>query len=47
VAQWLTPNGHALQGTGLVPDVEVAPVDGGDAPLDAATRYLLGEIAHG
>ena len=46
VAQWLTPSGHALQGAGLVPDVEVAPVDGSDTPLDAATQYLLGEIAH-
>jgi carboxyl-terminal processing protease len=41
VAQWLTPSGHAIQGEGLLPDVEVASVDGRDAPLDAAVQYLL------
>jgi carboxyl-terminal processing protease len=45
VAQWLTPSGHALQGEGLAPDVEVVTVDGQDAPLDAATQYLLQGLA--
>jgi carboxyl-terminal processing protease len=49
VAQWLTPNGHTLQGVGLVPDVEVAAVPGAaeDAVLDVAARYLSGEVARG
>jgi carboxyl-terminal processing protease len=40
VSQWLTPAGHAIQGEGLQPDIEVQAVDGSDAPLDAAVRYL-------
>jgi carboxyl-terminal processing protease len=46
VAQWLTPNGHAIQGEGLLPDVEVASGgDGTDAALDTATQYLLNAIS--
>jgi carboxyl-terminal processing protease len=41
VAQWLTPNGHALQGVGLSPDVEAAP----DAALDEAARALAAQVA--
>jgi carboxyl-terminal processing protease len=41
VAQWLTPAGHAIQGEGLAPDVEVSAVEGRDAPLDAAADYLI------
>lgn len=40
VAQWLTPNGHALQGVGVTPDIEVASA----AALDAATEHLLGVL---
>jgi carboxyl-terminal processing protease len=51
VAQWLTPNGTAIQGQGLLPDVEVVPVDGRDAVLDAGIdvldRALLPAVAHG
>jgi carboxyl-terminal processing protease len=42
VAQWLTPSGHAIQGEGLLPDLEVPVVDGRDAALDAAVEYLHG-----
>jgi carboxyl-terminal processing protease len=47
VAQWLTPNGRAIQGQGLLPDVEVAPVDGRDALLDAAVDQLTRRLVHG
>jgi carboxyl-terminal processing protease len=47
VAQWLTPSGHAIQGQGLLPDLEVVPVDGRDAMLDAAVEYLTAGGAHG
>jgi len=47
VAQWLTPTGHAIQGEGLLPDVEVPAAEGRDAPLDAAVQYLLHGSAHG
>jgi carboxyl-terminal processing protease len=47
VAQWLTPSGQAVQGEGLAPDLEVAAVDGVDAPLDAAVQYLSGNSPHG
>jgi carboxyl-terminal processing protease len=47
VAQWLTPQGVAIQGQGLAPDIEVAAVDGQDAPLDAAQQYLRQGAAHG
>jgi carboxyl-terminal processing protease len=40
VAQWLTPQGVAIQGLGLTPDLEVPTVDGRDAPLEAAEQYL-------
>jgi carboxyl-terminal processing protease len=47
VAQWLTPSGQAVQGEGLVPDLEVTPADGADAPLDAAVQYLSSNVLHG
>jgi carboxyl-terminal processing protease len=47
VAQWLTPSGHAIQGEGLLPDIEVAAAEGRDAPLDAAVQYLLHGSANG
>jgi carboxyl-terminal processing protease len=47
VAQWLTPSGHVIQGEGLQPDIEVAAVEGRDAPLEAAVEYLLRGQAHG
>jgi carboxyl-terminal processing protease len=47
VAQWLTPAGHAIQGEGLLPDVEAPAAEGRDAPLDAAVQYLLHGSAHG
>jgi carboxyl-terminal processing protease len=47
VAQWLTPSAHAIQGEGLLPDVEAPTVDGNDAPLDAAVQYLLHGSANG
>jgi carboxyl-terminal processing protease len=47
VAQWLTPAGHAIQGEGLLPDVEASAAEGRDAPLDAAVQYLLHGSAHG
>ena len=40
VARWLTPNGHEINGVGLVPDVAVAHDDNRDAPLDEAIRLL-------
>jgi carboxyl-terminal processing protease len=40
VAQWLTPTGHAIQGEGLLPDIETPGAEGRDAPLDAAVQYL-------
>jgi carboxyl-terminal processing protease len=47
VAQWLTPSGHAIQGQGLLPDLEVVPVDGRDALLDAALEHLSAGRPHG
>jgi len=47
VAQWLTPTGHAVQGEGLLPDVEAPAVEGRDAALDAAVQYLLHGPANG
>lgn len=47
VAQWLTPTGHAIQGEGLLPDIEAPVVEGRDAALDAAVQYLLQGSAHG
>ena len=40
VARWLTPNGHEINGVGLVPDVAVAHDDNRDAPLEEAIRLL-------
>lgn len=47
VAQWLTPTGRAIKGQGLLPDVEVAPVDGRDALLEAAVEVLDRTLAAG
>ena len=48
VAQWLTPSGQAIQGQGLVPDVDVAPVDGRDAILEAGVDVLSRSVGgHG
>jgi carboxyl-terminal processing protease len=48
VARWLTPDAHAIQGQGLLPDVAAGSGDrnaggsgdGGDPALDAATQLL-------
>ena len=45
VARWLTPNGHEINGVGLVPDLVVAHDDNRDAPLDEAIRLLSAEPA--
>jgi carboxyl-terminal processing protease len=45
VAEWLTPSGHVIHGEGLLPDLAVASVEGGDAPLEAAIDHLLHGIA--
>jgi carboxyl-terminal processing protease len=47
VAEWLTPHGRPLQGQGLLPDIEVTPVQGQDAPLAAAVTHLSGLAKHG
>ena len=36
VARWLTPNGEPIQGTGLAPDVLIAPGIGAEAALEQA-----------
>jgi carboxyl-terminal processing protease len=44
-AQWLTPNGRLIEGTGITPDLEVVNLDQPDAPdqqLDTAARILGG-----
>lgn len=40
VAHWLTPNGHEINGVGLMPDLEVAHEDNRDAPLEEAVRLF-------
>lgn len=45
VARWQTPNGHEINGVGLVPDVESLHEDSIDAPLAAAIRLLTGNVA--
>ena len=45
VARWLTPNGHEINGVGLVPDLPVAHDDNRDAPLEEAIRLLNAEPA--
>jgi carboxyl-terminal processing protease len=38
-AQWFTPDHHRLETQGLTPDIEVQPVEGIDAVLQAAVEY--------
>lgn len=45
VARWLTPNGHEINGVGLVPDLAIAHDDNRDAPLEEAIRLLNAEPA--
>ncbi|HEY3062560.1 MAG TPA: S41 family peptidase [Chloroflexota bacterium] len=47
VAQWLTPSGRAIQGQGLLPDVEVTPVDDRDAILEAGVDVLSRAVGRG
>lgn len=42
VARWLTPNGHEINGVGLLPEQAVPHEDSRDAPLEEAVRYLTG-----
>lgn len=44
-AEWFTPDGRRIQGEGLAPDVRVQPVEGHDAPLEAAVDYLNERLA--
>jgi carboxyl-terminal processing protease len=39
-AKWMTPNRDEIDGKGLLPDIEVKPVSGQDAPLDRALQTL-------
>jgi C-terminal processing protease CtpA/Prc len=39
-AEWLTPEHHPLQGTGLMPDTVTTPVAGKDIDLDTAVDQL-------
>lgn len=41
-AVYLTPNGRSLNGTGLVPDIEVSPTNGRSRPLDSELLPLVG-----
>ena len=46
IAHWLTPNDRQINGTGLVPDLEVTPTEddlkaGRDPQLDRALQYLI------
>jgi carboxyl-terminal processing protease len=48
IAQWFTPNGHLIEGDGLLPDIEVELTqedlaEGRDPQLDSAITYLLGQ----
>lgn len=47
IAQWPTPTGHVIQGEGLQPDMDVAPLESTDAALDAAVRFLSSGSTHG
>ncbi len=40
-ARWYTPNGRQLDGHGLAPDLPAPPLDGRDAPLEAAIGLLM------
>ena len=49
IAEWLTPNERAIDGEGLIPDIEVEITDeerqaGLDPQLDKAVEVLLGEV---
>ncbi len=47
IAHWFTPSGREIHGEGLTPDIEVVQPEGEvgqDAQLEAAMRYLLGQI---
>lgn len=39
-AKWMTPNRNEIDGKGLLPDIEVKPVNGQDAPLNRALQLL-------
>ncbi len=46
IAHWFTPNDRQINGTGLVPDLEVVPTEddlkaGRDPQLDRAVQYLI------
>lgn len=40
VAKWLTPNGRAINGEGIMPDITIKEGDSGDAQLDRALEFL-------
>jgi carboxyl-terminal processing protease len=40
VARWLTPNGEPIQGTGLTPDIALAPGLAADAALEEAVNLV-------
>ncbi len=43
-AEWFTPNGTALDGVGLTPDIEMIPSPDFDAELGEAIRYLREKV---
>jgi carboxyl-terminal processing protease len=43
-AFFLTPDGHRIEGRGILPDVPVLPGGPSDAQLDRAVRVVLGEV---
>lgn len=45
VARWQTPNGHEINGVGLLPNLEALHQDGVDAPLAEAVRLLTTNVA--
>jgi carboxyl-terminal processing protease len=45
-AEWLTPNRVAIEGIGLIPDIEmIAAENGGDVEIGEAIRYLQTRLA--
>ena len=44
-AEWLTPNRHRIEATGLTPDVITGIVEGTDSEMDAAIELLLEQIS--
>jgi carboxyl-terminal processing protease len=44
-AEWYTPDHNRIEGQGLVPTIEVAAVEGQDAPLQNAVTYLSGVLS--